>query len=125
MGEAPVEIPPHLQEQLARLQQLQQTLQVIVSQKQQVELELSDADRALEELQKITDDATVYKSIGSILVKRDKAAVTKELSERKELLSVRASVLGKQEEKTKEKLRELQQQLQSRLRPTTSGRPAS
>jgi len=116
MGEETSELPANLQEQLARLQQLQQTLQVIVAQKQQVEMELTDTNRALEELQSMSDDASVYKSIGSILVKKDKSSITKDLTEKKELLNVRANVLGKQEEKTREKLREVQQQLQTRLK---------
>jgi prefoldin beta subunit len=119
MSDTPIEIPAHLQEQLARLQQLQQSLQVIVAQRQQVELELSDTQRAMEELQKLSDDATIYKSIGAILAKKDKASVLHELTERKELLNVRVSVLSKQEEKTREKLREVQQQLQAKLKPTS------
>jgi len=116
MGEQPAEIPAQVQEQLAKLQQLQQTLQVVVSQKQQVELELADADRALEELQKLSDDASIYKTVGGILVKKDRSSVVKDLTERKELLGIRVSVLGKQEEKARDTLRGLQQQLQDRLR---------
>jgi len=117
MGEAS-EIPAHLQEQLVRLQQLQQAFQVIVNQKQQVEFELNDTNRALEELQKLSDEAVVFKTIGAVLVRKDKPFLVKELTDRKELLSVRISVLGKQEEKTREKLRELEQQLQMKLRPS-------
>ena len=120
----PMEIPPQLQEQIAKLQQLQQTLQVIVSQKQQLDVELADTTRAIEELEKTPDDAAVFKSLGAILVKKDKASVTKELSEKKELLTVRVSVLGRQEEKTREKLRELEAQLQAKLRPAASRPPS-
>ena len=116
MAEEPVEIPAQLQEQLARLQQLQQTLQIIVTQKQQVELELSDADRALEELEKVSEDTPVFKSVGSILVKKDKTTVIKDLNERKDLLKLRSTSLSKQEEKSREKLKGLQQQIQSQLR---------
>ncbi|KYH38585.1 MAG: prefoldin, beta-like subunit (pfdB, PFDN6) [Candidatus Hecatellales archaeon B24] len=124
MSEGRVELPADFQEQLARLQQLQQTLQMIVAQKQQVELELADMDKALEELGKLSEDAQVYKSVGAIFVRKDKASVTKDLAERKELLNVRMSVLSKQEERTREKLKEIQQQIQSRLRqfqPSQSG----
>ena len=38
MGEQPMEIPQNLQEQLGKLQQSQQTLQAITTQKQQVEI---------------------------------------------------------------------------------------
>lgn len=115
MGEAG-EIPQNLQEQLGRLQQLQQTLQVITAQRQQVELELTEIDKALEELKKSSGDAVIYQSVGMLLVRKSKDFITKDLSEKKELLNVRSSVLGKQEEKVKAKFRELQQQLQSRLR---------
>ena len=110
------ELPSQLQEQLARLQQMQQTLQVVVSQKQQLELELSDTERALQELNKLSDDAIVYKSIGSLLVKADRKELIKELEERKELLNLRISVLTKQEERARERVVELQQKIQERLR---------
>jgi len=111
-----IEVPPNLQEELAKLQQLQQTLQVIVAQKQQVEVELTDVDKALEEIKKMPDDNPIYQAIGAFLVKKDKESVIKELTERRELLTVRASVLGKQEERTRERLKEVQQQIQARLR---------
>ena len=111
-----VELPPQLQEQLVRLQQLQQTLQSIVNQKQQVELELSETDKALAELEKSTDDNPVYKSVGSILVKSTRQTLLTELKERKELMSTRVIVLGKQEDRTRERLKEVQEKLQERLK---------
>ena len=116
MGEQPMEIPQNLQEQLGKLQQSQQTLQVITSQKQQVEMELAEMDKALEELTKSPDDAVLYQSIGMLLVKKTKDSILKDLSEKKELLNVRSSVLGKQEERIKTQFKELQQQLQTKLR---------
>jgi len=110
-------IPPQVQEQLARLQQLQQTLQVVITQKQQLELELSDTERALGELGKLTDETVIYKSIGALLVKSNRQGVIKELTERKELLNTRVTVLAKQEGRARSKLKELQQSLQERLKP--------
>ena len=120
MSEGQPSMPAQLQEQLAQMQQLQQTLQVVVSQRQQVEMELADTNKALEELEKIAADGVVYKSVGAILVKKDRASVVKDLTEQKELLNVRVSVLGKQETKTREKLKSIQQQLQARLRPPST-----
>jgi len=111
-----VELPPQLQEQLLRLQQLQQTLQSVVTQKQQVELELSETDKALAELEKSTDDTPVYKSVGSILVKSNRQVLLTELKERKELMATRVTVLGKQEDRTRERLKEIQEKLQERLK---------
>ena len=114
MGEE-VGLPPQIQEQLVHLQQLQQTLQSVVAQKQQLELELSETDKALSELEKSTDEVPVYKSVGSILVKSNRQALLVELKERKDLLTTRVTVLGKQEERTKERLKEVQERLQERL----------
>jgi len=109
-------LPPQLQEQLMRLQQLQQTLQSVASQKQQVELELNETDKALTELEKSTDDTPVYKSVGSILVKSNRQTLLTELKERKELMATRVTVLGKQEDRTRERLKEIQEKLQERLK---------
>lgn len=110
-----VELPPQIQEQLVRLQQLQQTLQSVSSQKQQLELELNETDKALSELEKSTDETPVYKSVGSILVKSNRQSLMTELKERKELLTTRVTVLGKQEDRTRERLKEVQEKLQERL----------
>jgi prefoldin beta subunit len=115
-----VELPPQIQEQLVRLQQLQQTLQAVSSQKQQLEIEVSETDRALAELEKLTDTSVVYKSVGSLLLKSDRQTLLKELKERKDLLGTRITVLGRQEERTKERMKELQEKLQEKLRPVTS-----
>ena len=116
------QLPPQVQEDLVRLQQLQQTLQVVVAQKQQLEIELSETEKALSELEKITDDVPVYKNVGSILLKAERQGLMGELKERKELLNARVTVLGKQEERTRERMKELQDRLQQRLR-TSSATP--
>jgi prefoldin beta subunit len=118
-----VELPPQIQEQLARLQQLQQTLQAVSSQKQQLEIEASETDRALAELDKLNDSAVVYKSIGSLLLRSERQVLLTELKERKELLGTRVTVLGRQEERTKERMKELQEKLQEKLR--TAGASAN
>jgi prefoldin beta subunit len=110
------ELPPQVQEELVRLQQLQQTLQAVVSQKQQLEMDMTETDRALTELEKVTGETPVYKSVGSILVKADKQALLSELKEKKELLNTRVTVLGRQEERTRERLKDIQQKLQEKFR---------
>jgi len=111
-----IELPPQVQEDLARLQQLQQTLQAVVAQKQQLEIEMTETDRAMSELEKITSENPVYKSVGSILVRAEKDSLLTELKEKKELLNTRVTVLGRQEERTRERIKDLQQKLQERLR---------
>lgn len=110
------ELPPQVQERLLRLQQLQRNLQTVLAQKQQVELELNETDQALTELEKLTRNAVIYKSIGSLLIKSQKAKVEAELKERKDLLDTRVQVLGKQEERLRSQLSQLQTKLQRDLR---------
>jgi prefoldin beta subunit len=110
------ELPPQVQEELVRLQQLQQTLQAVISQKQQLEMDMTETDRAVAELEKIVGETPVYKSVGSILVKADRQILLSELKERKELLNTRVTVLGRQEERTRERVKDIQQKLQEKLR---------
>jgi len=117
-------LPPQVQERLLRLQQVQQTLQSVVTQKQQLELELTETEQALSELANLDESAIIYKSIGSLLVKAEKAKVTADLTERKELLNTRISVLGKQEERVRTQAKDLQARLQKDLSPV-SPRPES
>jgi prefoldin beta subunit len=111
--------PPQVQERLLRLQQLQQTLQSVLGQKQQVELEQMEINQAMEELQKLTDEAVIYKATGSLLIKSDRAKVMADLNERKELLNTRVTVLGKQEERLRVQVKDVQTKLQQDLSPVS------
>jgi prefoldin beta subunit len=98
------QLPPNIQEKLSRLQQLQNTLQQLVLQKQRLDLERGESERAIKLLDEITSDKKVYKSAGAILVEKEKADVEKELKERLDFLEMRAKVLTKQEGNARERL---------------------
>ena len=117
-------LPPNVQERLLRLQQLQQTLQSILAQKQQVEMEKTEVDQTIAELVKTADDVVVYKAIGSLLVKADKAKINEELAERKSHLDTRSTVMARQEERIRSQVKEAQTKLQEDLSPV-SGQPLS
>lgn len=110
------ELPPWLREQVSRLQQLQQNLQAIMMQKQQIELEIVETDRALEELKKIGIDDAVYKSAGPLLIKANKEDTLKELEEKKELSNTRVTVLAKQETRVKDNLKEVENKINQMIR---------
>ena len=120
MSEDVTKLPPHVQQRLLRLQQLQQTLQSIVTQKHQLEIELNEVEQALGELDKSTEKTIIYKSIGSLLVKSKKSKVIKELKEKKDLVNMRISVLDKQEERLRNQVKDLQTKLQKDLKPISS-----
>ncbi|HUI23261.1 MAG TPA: prefoldin subunit beta [Nitrososphaerales archaeon] len=111
------ELPPLLREQLARYDQTQQNLQAVLAQKQQVEMELGEAERALDELKKASDTEAIYKFAGNLLVKVKKEDVLKELGEKKELASTRKMVLAKQETRFRESLNDLQTKINEAVKP--------
>jgi prefoldin beta subunit len=115
------DIPPWLREQLARYEQLQQNLQAILVQKQQVDLESTDIERALSELKKASETDAVYKSAGNLLVRAKKDEVMKDLVEKKELSGTRSAVLTKQEQRVRENLKELEAKIQEAVKTTRAG----
>jgi prefoldin beta subunit len=110
------EIPPWLREQLARLQQLQQNLQAIMMQKQQLEAESVEIEKATEELKKSEQDEVVYKTVGPLLIKTKKDDTLKELDEKKDLANTRLVVLGKQETRVKDNLKEVENKINEMIR---------
>lgn len=115
------QIPPWLQEQLARLQQAQQNLQAILAQKQQLELDQHESNKALEELKKAGDNETVYKFVGSIMIQSTKKALIDEIEERNELSKTRAIVLAKQEERVKQSITEQETKINEMIKNATTG----
>ncbi|WP_268541745.1 prefoldin subunit beta [Candidatus Nitrosotenuis cloacae] len=110
------QIPPWLQEQIMKLQQSQQNLQSIMAQKQQLDLEQIESERALEELRKVGETDPVYKHAGAILIKSTKAALIAELEEKKELANTRVAVLAKQEARVKESIKEQETKINEMIR---------
>ena len=114
------QIPPFVQEQLAKLQQTQQNLQSILMQKQQLESEKHETEKALEELKKASDDESVFKHAGTIMIKSNKKDLIDELEEHIELAKTKASLLVKQEERLKIALKEQETKIQEIMRPSST-----
>ena len=116
------QIPPMVQEQLSKLQQTQQNLQMIMAQKQQLELDQLETEKALVELNKANDDDAVFKHAGTILIKSNKKDLVEELEEKKELAKTKASLLAKQEERLKTGLKEQETKIQEMIKkPPSTG----
>jgi len=78
-------------------------------------MEKTEVEQTVAELQKTADDAVIYKAAGSLLIKAEKAKITEELVERKELLNTRSTVLARQEERLRSQVKEAQTKLQEDL----------
>jgi prefoldin beta subunit len=116
-------ISPQLQDQIMKLQQVQQQVELLVNQRMQLERELKEIERALNELEQIdpAKDAVVYKTIGAILVKADKDKVKEELKDRKDTLEMRIKTITRQEERAKSDYEEKRKVLQAALQQPKMG----
>jgi prefoldin beta subunit len=108
-------IPPKVQNQFAMLQQIQQQLQTVLSQKNQYEMAVREAKRAEEEVKDAADDTPMYMSIGTVMVQKKKEYVTTKLTEKVETLELRIKSLEKQEKMLQGKFEQLQSQIKAAL----------
>ncbi len=109
------ELPPQLQNLIAQLQQVQQQLQLVITQKAQLEALLEEAKQALNEVQNLDENTPIYKTVGSILVKEGKEKLLKELTEKVDSYDIRIKTLTRQEERLRERFAELQKKIQGML----------
>jgi len=110
-----MELPQNVQHQLAQFQQAQQQAQAISMQKQNVDLQLKENENALEELKKAEDDADVYKTAGTLLIKVKKDDMIKEIEDKLETLQLREKTVKRQEERIMNRLKEMQASLQEAM----------
>jgi len=114
-------LSPQIRHQLAQYQQAQQQAQMLINQRQQLEMLLRETERAHEELSKLPDDNVVYKSVGTILVKSNKAELQKNLAEQKETLDLRVKTLERQGERAVQRLKEMQVKIDEALKGQKPG----
>ena len=117
------QMPPWLQEQIMKLQQSQQNLQSIMTQKQHLEMENAETTKALEELKKVADGDTVFKHAGTVLIKSTKKELIDELEEKQEMAKTRLTVLEKQETRVKESLKEQESKITEMMKSSSKSSP--
>ncbi len=108
-------LPPKVQQRLALYQQLQQMLQSILARKQQLNLELMEVENALRALKEVDDSTPIYKSVGTLLIRTEKAKVIQELEDKKAVINLRLEQLEREEKRAREQLKELEAKLRRDL----------
>lgn len=108
-------IPQKLQNQLAMLQQMQQQLQTVITQKAQYDMMIREARRALEDLADVPEDAVVFMNVGSVMMQKSKEKVVAALNERIETLELRVRSLEKQEKALQQRYEQLSSQVRDAL----------
>lgn len=96
------------QEKIQEMQILEQRLQNLMLQKQSFQIEFSETEGALGEIQNSDE---VFKIVGNIMLKSNKDSVKSELSEKKNLLDLRIRSIEKQEDSMGKKIEALREEL--------------
>lgn len=91
--------------QVRELQLLEQSLNTLMFQKQTFQLELNEINSAASELEESKGD--VFKIVGNVMIKAEKAKLKKELKEKKEIIGLRVKNIEKQEKALGERIEEL------------------
>ena len=92
---------------------LQQQLRNVVIQKEALKIQVAEIESALKELANSKEE-DVYKVVGSVLIKKKKAEVEKELEEIKEDSQIKISSLENIEKDLIGKIKKLEEKLSSK-----------
>lgn len=94
---------------IQEMQILEQSLQNLLMQKQAFQMELTETQSALKEIENSGED--VFKIIGQLMIKTDKSTIKEELSDKEKMLELRIKTLEKQENSFSEKAEDLRKQI--------------
>ena len=92
---------------LEEMQIVEQRLNSILMQKQSFQIEFSENQSALREIE--SSDGDVFKVIGQLMVKTDRKKLKDELSGKEKILDMRIKAIEKQESSLMEKLERLRE----------------
>jgi len=110
-----LEISKENQEEIIKFQQIQQQLQILMMQKQQLQLQNAEVDGAIKEIEN-TKEKEVFEIVGNVMIKKPKKEIMDSLKEKKELIDLRTSTIDKQLDKLNEKAIEIQKKLSSHFK---------
>ena len=102
-------IPDEKTKNIQEAQFLEQNLQNIFFQKQAFQMELTETQSALREIENSSEDA--YKLIGQLMIKVQKSKIIEELSEKEKFLNLKIKAIEKQEKLFSDKLEQLRRQI--------------
>ncbi|MHA1674360.1 MAG: prefoldin subunit [Promethearchaeota archaeon] len=84
---------PEEQQKILRFQQLQQQLEAYTQQLSNMELQSKDLNYSITELEKADEEATIYKAIGRLFIKKTKSDILESSNSEKESLDLRITSL--------------------------------
>jgi len=94
---------------IQEMQLLEQNLQRLLLQKQAFQMELSETQSALKEIENSGEE--VFKIIGQLMIKTDKSKMKQELLNKEKILNLRTKAIEKQESSLTEQLDKLREEM--------------
>lgn len=99
---------------IQEIQFLEQNLQNLLMQKQAFQMELSETQAALKELENSGEE--VFKIVGQLMIKSDKGKMQEELAEKEKIIKLRTTIIEKQENSLSEKLTSLRDEIMKSMK---------
>lgn len=109
------EIPPEVQEQIQKLQGLQNQVQSIRAQVDSLQRQLNEDKATLKEIEGLNEEVELYKAVGRVMFKSTVKQVRTEISDEVELLELKVGTLKKQEERSRKQFEELNTKLSQQI----------
>ena len=106
------EVPEESKKKINQLQLLEQSMQNLLMQKQQFQLQQVEIESALKELEKVNE---AYKIVGNIMVLSEKDDLKTDLTSKKEIIELRIKTMEKQENQLREKATKLQDEVMKEM----------
>ena len=97
------------QDKIQEMQILDQNVQNLFLQKQSFQIEISETQLALKEIENSGDE--IFKMVGQLMIRSDKAKVKEELLNKERFLDIRIKSIEKQESYLTEKLEKLREEI--------------
>jgi prefoldin beta subunit len=107
---------PQQQQELVRLQQMQQQVEMIIQQRVNLEAQSKELELAIKELEAAGAESICYKSVGGLLIKADQSALLQESKDKKDTMEMRVKSLQNQEERIKKSFEEQRSKIQKMLK---------
>jgi len=106
------EISKESEKKITQLQLIEQSMQNLLMQKQQFQLQQVEIESALKELEKVNE---AYKIVGNIMVLSKKDDLKTDLTSKKEVVELRIKNMEKQESQLRDKASKLQEEVMKEM----------
>lgn len=109
-----MKIDAKIREKIVKMQKLQQQLELLMYQKQSVDVNVAEIDNAIKEL-KGEEDEEVFEVVGNIMLKRKSSELKEKLSEKKDVTEIRKKSLQKQIDKLTKKMQGMREDINEQV----------